>query len=92
MRHTSWVVWKLSPYLHEDKIMNMKYNYIVMKMGPKAPTVPEGPWGSKAPAVPKGPWGLQGPGGLNGLPAHHRSSKEGRGAPETSSNIILTKG
>ena len=55
MRHTSWVVWKLSPYLHEDKIMNMKYNYIVMKIGPKAPTVPEGPWGSKAPAVPKGP-------------------------------------
>ena len=63
-----------------------------MKMGSKAPTVPEGPWGSKAPAVPKGPWGLQGPGGLNGLPAHHRSSKEGCRAPETSSNIILTKG
>ena len=52
MRHTSWVVWKLSPYLQEDKMLNMKYNYIVMKMGPKAPIAPEGPWGPKTQQCP----------------------------------------
>ena len=42
---------EMSPYLLEDKMMKIKYHYIVIKRGPKASIRLKGPGGQKGPSA-----------------------------------------